>query len=197
MSCGRMSLTVPIQTPTPTDSRQTARHVHVGILAVRLPLTHWRSAFVERQATTTPSLPSATLCPIGSSFQIGNRGEPSLYRILTTSRNVRLLLERNDVLAMAGFSVVSPRYPEQAPDLAAQEHVDAVIIGHSIDPEVRRFLIAQLRRLSSKCVICFVYQAPDREGEPLADVSLDVTKGPEPLILALQERLPKAARKAS
>jgi len=45
MSCGRMSLTVPIQTPTPTDSRQTARYVHVGILAGRLPLTHWRSAF--------------------------------------------------------------------------------------------------------------------------------------------------------
>jgi len=45
MSCGRMSLTVPIQTLTPNDSRQTARYVHVGILAVRLPLTHWRSAF--------------------------------------------------------------------------------------------------------------------------------------------------------
>ena len=116
-----------------------------------------------------------------------------MYRILSTSRNVRLLLERNSVLAMAGFSVISPKTPEQAPALAAQEHVDAVIIGHSIDAELRRSLISELRRVCPGCVICFVYQAPDTQGEPLADISLDVTKGPDPLIVALQEKLPRTA----
>jgi hypothetical protein len=119
-----------------------------------------------------------------------------MYRILSISRNVRLLLSRNDILAMAGFSVVSPRTPEQAPDLAAQEHVDAVIIGHSIDAASRKSLIKELRRACPGCVICFVYEAPDH-GEPLADVSLDVTKGPEPLILALRERLPRLDVKGS
>ena len=114
-----------------------------------------------------------------------------MYRVLSISRNVGLLLSRNDILAMAGFSVVSPRHPEQAAELAAQEEVDAVIIGHSVDPLLRKSLIKQLRRIRPSCIICFVYVAPDSEGEPLADISLDVTTGPEPLILTLQDRLPR------
>jgi hypothetical protein len=117
-----------------------------------------------------------------------------MYRILSTSRNVRLLLNRNSVLAMAGFSVISPRYPEQAPLLAAQEQVDAVIIGHSVDPFVRKSIIHDLRRRCPECMICFVYTAPDTKGEGLADASLDVTKGPEALIRLLQERLPRKTK---
>jgi hypothetical protein len=116
-----------------------------------------------------------------------------MYRVLSISRNIRLLLSRNDVLAMAGFSVISPKYPEQAPLLAATEQVDAAIIGHSVDLPLRRSLISEIRRACPNCVICFVYAAPDTTGEPLADISLDVTHGPEPLILALQERLPQVS----
>jgi hypothetical protein len=114
-----------------------------------------------------------------------------MYRVLSTSRNVRLLLSRNSVLALAGFSVISPKSPEAAPLLASQESVDAVVIGHSVDSKTRKKIIAELRRLCPDCLICFVYQQPDNGKEPLADVSLDVTKGPEPLILFLQERLPR------
>lgn len=95
---------------------------------------------------------------------------------------------------MAGFSVISPRYPEQAPLLAAQQQVDAVIIGHSIDPFVRKSIIRELRRICPGCIICFVYAAPETKGESLADTSLDVTSGPEPLIRVLQERLPRTAK---
>jgi len=115
-----------------------------------------------------------------------------MYRVLSTSRNVRLLLSRNNVLALAGFSVISPKHPEQSAILAAQENVDAVVIGHSIDAELRKSIIAELRVACPQCLICFVYEAPDTSGEPLADVSLDVTNGPEPLIVALQERLPRS-----
>ena len=120
-----------------------------------------------------------------------------MYRILSISRNVRLLLERNDTLAAAGFSVISPRHPEQAAVLAAQEQVDAFVIGHSVEPQLRHRLIEEVRRSCRRCVICFVYAAPDTSGEPLADVSLDITKGPEPLILTLEERLPRIEEKAS
>jgi hypothetical protein len=113
-----------------------------------------------------------------------------MYRVLSTSRNVRLLLERNSILALAGFSVVSPKRPEEAPLLASQESVDAVVIGHSVDSTTRKNIITDLRRLCPGCLICFVYAAPETEGERLADVSLDVTKGPEPLIVFLEDRLP-------
>lgn len=117
-----------------------------------------------------------------------------MYRILSTSRNVRLLLERNSVLAMAGFSVISPRYPEQTPLLAAQQQVDAVVIGHSVDPFVRKSIIRDLRQISPECVICFVYAAPETKGEIRADASLDVTNGPEALIRLLEERLPRNSK---
>ena len=102
-----------------------------------------------------------------------------------------LLLSRNSVLALAGFSVISPKTPEETPLLASHENVDAVVIGHSVDPELRKKIIAELRDLSPGCLICFVYVLPSEKTEPLADVSLDVTNGPEPLILFLQEQLPR------
>jgi hypothetical protein len=120
-----------------------------------------------------------------------------MYRVLSTSRNTSLLISRNDVLAMAGFSVISPRSPEQAPSLAAQQSVDAVVIGHSVEPPLRKEIIAAVREAIPECVICFAYAAPDTEGEPLADVSLDVTHGAEPLVLALQQRLPRTTAKVS
>jgi len=114
-----------------------------------------------------------------------------MYRILSISRNVRLLLSRNDLLSLAGFSVVSPRHPEQAAILASRERVDALVIGHSIEPHLRKSVIEELRVICPGCLVCFVYTAPDTGGEALADVSLDVTEGTEPLIRYLQEQLPR------
>lgn len=114
-----------------------------------------------------------------------------MYRVLSISRNVRLLLARNSILALAGFSVVSPKTPEEAPLLASQEAVDAVLIGHSVDSEMRKNVIAELRRLCPGCLICFVYEKPDEGKEPLADASVDVTDGPEPLIRLLEGSLPR------
>ncbi|HUI84580.1 MAG TPA: hypothetical protein VL240_10165 [Candidatus Binatia bacterium] len=102
-----------------------------------------------------------------------------------------MLLERNDILAMAGFKVISPRHPDEAVMLAATEDVDAVVIGHSVDPDTRTEIITGLRSTCPGCVICFVYAAPETKGEPLADVSLDVSKGPEPLVAYLKDRLPR------
>lgn len=70
-----------------------------------------------------------------------------MYRVLSTSRNVRLLLERNDILALAGVNVISPRHPDEAVMLAAREDVDAVVIGHSVDADTRKAIIADLRRV--------------------------------------------------
>ncbi len=77
--------------------------------------------------------------------------------------------------------------------LASHEDVDAVVIGHSVDADTRKTLITELRRVRPGCLICFVYEKPDEGTEPLSDVSLDVTKGPEPLITFLQDRLPRTS----
>ena len=68
-----------------------------------------------------------------------------MYRVLSISKNVHLLLSRNDILAVAGFSVISPKEVEQAPALAAQEKVDAVVIGHSVEPSLRQEIITEVR----------------------------------------------------
>ena len=120
-----------------------------------------------------------------------------MYRILSVSRDDLFLLNRNDVLAAAGFSVISPREPEDTTALAAGERVHAVIIGHSVEPPLRRSIIEKIRAAYPQCIVCFVYAAPQATGEPLADVSVDVTREPERLIIALQERLPNDEARAS
>jgi DNA-binding NtrC family response regulator len=115
-----------------------------------------------------------------------------MYRILSVSRNVNLLLSRNDALAMAGFTVVSPRTPEEAPLLAAERDVDAVIIGHSVEQGTRERIVAAVRHVRPASLVVFVYAFPDTKGDPTADLSIDVTDGPEKLIAALQERFPRS-----
>jgi hypothetical protein len=115
-----------------------------------------------------------------------------MYSILSVSRNTRRLLERNGTLALAGFRVFSPRTPEEAPCLALEKNVDAVVIGHSVEPPDRAIIIEAIRRVCPECIIVFAYASPDTAGEPLANVSIDVTHGAEPLIDELQNRLPQA-----
>ena len=120
-----------------------------------------------------------------------------MYRILSVSRNTSLLLRRNDALAMAGFSVVSPKSPSEAPFLALQRNVDAIVIGHSVKPEEREIIIQAIRRVCPACVVVFVYLAHESGPEPLADLSLDVTNGAENLISELQTRLPRIQQNAA
>ena len=112
-----------------------------------------------------------------------------MYRILSVSRNVSLLLQRNDALAIAGFRVFSPKRPEDAPMLLDQQAADAVVIGHSVLAKQRRTLIRQIRERRPGVPIFFVYAAPEKAGEPLADLSIDVTPGPQLLVQAIQQWL--------
>lgn len=112
-----------------------------------------------------------------------------MFRILSASSNTRLLLTRNNALAIAGYTVASPRIPEETLLLLTQQRFDAVILGHSIEPEKRRMIIEQVRANAPEAVIVFVYVSSESIEEPLADFSVDVTSGPEPLIRALEERL--------
>lgn len=110
---------------------------------------------------------------------------------MTISRRRKLLLTRNDALAMAGFSVVSPRLPEEAPLLMMGRQFDAVLIGDSVEPELRAEIVAHVRNINPSCLVVFVRALPGIADEPLADLSIDESHGTEPLIAALEDRLPE------
>jgi hypothetical protein len=112
-----------------------------------------------------------------------------MYRIISLSRDLNVLLRRNNVLAMAGFSVLSPAYPEEAAIIAAKQRADAIVIGDSFERLVRQRLIAEMRRFCPNCPIFFVYALPARTGEVFADESVDVTNGQDLLVVALREKL--------
>jgi hypothetical protein len=113
----------------------------------------------------------------------------TLIRILSVSRDTSLLLSRNDALAIAGFSVVSPKAPEEAPQLLTQQVVDAVVIGHSIVPKERTALISAIRKVRGSVLLVFVFTLPHSGPEPLADLSVDVTEGPSALVKVLEDHL--------
>jgi hypothetical protein len=84
------------------------------------------------------------------------RGACSLSRILSVSRNPRFFVNRNDALALAGYGVASPKEPEDALVLFAQESFDAVMIGDSVERETRESLIAVMRDKRRICPLCLL-----------------------------------------
>ncbi len=105
-----------------------------------------------------------------------------MYRILSVSRDARLLFTRNNALAAAGFRVIAPTTPARAPQLVAGQNIDAVVLGHSLAPKTRQHIIQKVRQIDPCCPIFFVYEHPDTKGEPLADLSIDVTHGSDALV---------------
>lgn len=107
-----------------------------------------------------------------------------MKKILTISNNPRLLAVRNDMLAISGYSVASPRYLGDAPMMLAAEDFVAVIIGHSVLPAERRRLIPLMRAIRP---VPIVFVAPTGEPpEPLADYSVDIGQNPGALLAVLQ-----------
>ena len=111
-----------------------------------------------------------------------------MYSILTLSRNTRVMLQRNDTLALAGYRVISPRDPDRAPLLAKEQTVDAVVIAQCVEPELRGRIIQELRQLCPQCAVVFVYTGPEQL-EKMADVCVDVTDGNDVLISVLERNL--------
>ncbi len=112
-----------------------------------------------------------------------------MVRILSVSRNTHLLVKRNNALALAGYSVQSPKTPQDAPSLLAQNYFQAVIIGHSISSEQRKQIIPALRKVNPAIPIIFVYASPEPGAEPLADLCVDVADDPAELVKVLDNNV--------
>jgi hypothetical protein len=114
-----------------------------------------------------------------------------MSRILSVSGDTHLLVTRNHALAAGGYCIASPKLPEDAPLLFAEGNFQAVIIGHSVIPDVRKRIIPSLRKTNSAVPIIFVFSSPESGSEPLADLSVDVSAGPSLLLFVLNARLLK------
>lgn len=111
--------------------------------------------------------------------------------------NYGLLLTRNDLLAVAGYSVASPRQPEDAPLLFSSERFDVVLIGDSVAARVRQRIMEQLRELRPEVPILYVYADPRYKEEPLADERVDVCGDPEPLLDAIERQMKRSRKLAA
>src|ERR1700687_3718421 len=77
-------------------------------------------------------------------------------RLLSVSRSTPLLIGRNDMLAIAGYSVSSPREPLDAILLLQHDDYLAVLIGHSVMPGEAAAIAAKAKSL--RIAVIFVYQ---------------------------------------
>ncbi|MBV9610122.1 MAG: MEDS domain-containing protein [Acidobacteria bacterium] len=127
---------------------------------------------------------------IGAEAQVEDSVPRDRRRILSVSTNTRMLITRNDTLAVAGYSVASPKEPEEAAFMLATQPFDIVVIADSVRQRKRAALIPALRAIRQDVPIVYVHAGEDPAVESLADLSVDVSSGPVALIAALQKRSP-------
>ena len=105
-------------------------------------------------------------------------------KILSVSRDRTILLSRNDALAIAGFSVSSPKQPEEAVHILLTTEIDVIVLGHSIPKKERMSLSAQFREIRPGVPIIVLFE--DRpEPDEKADAFVPLRAGPEVLIGAI------------
>jgi DNA-binding response OmpR family regulator len=112
----------------------------------------------------------------------------AIVRILNVSRDRAILLARNDALAVAGFSVVSPREPSEALQILATTNIDVIILGHSIPFEERGQLSREFHQISSNVPIIVLFKGVPEEREQ-ADAFVSIDEGSEVLIHAIHRCL--------
>jgi len=91
-------------------------------------------------------------------------------RLLSVSRDTPLLIGRNDMLAIAGYSVSSPREPLDAILLLQHDEYLAVLIGHSVLPDEAAAIAAKAKALHLPVIYVYRGNVPKPEW---ADLSVD------------------------
>lgn len=120
-------------------------------------------------------------CALGR-CEVGSPGVGK--KILSVSRDRSILFARNDALAIAGFSVSSPKQPEEAVHILLTSDIDVILLGHSIPKAERRALSEQFREVKPGVPIIVLFDDRPEPGEA-ADAFVPVNAGPEVLIGAI------------
>lgn len=106
-------------------------------------------------------------------------------RLLTVSRSAPLLIGRNDLLATAGYSVVSPKLPADALVLLEQGEYVAVLIGHTVYENEGEQIAQRAKDLGLPAI--FVYEGEARSPE-WADLAVDTSAQIDTLLNFLDQR---------
>lgn len=106
-------------------------------------------------------------------------------KLLSLSADIGTLIARNDALASAGFIVSSPNDVTRAPLMVASDHFSAVVIGNSVRPALRQFVIQAIRRADPEVPVIFV-TIVSGEDEPSADHRIDIAEDFGPLVRLLK-----------
>lgn len=110
---------------------------------------------------------------------------PPTRRLLSVSRDTPLLIGRNDMLAIAGYSVSSPREPLDAILLLQHDEYLAVLIGHSVLPEEAIVIAKKAKALQIPAIFVFQGQLDPPEW---ADFSVDTGKNVGALLHYLEQQ---------
>ena len=98
---------------------------------------------------------------------------PPTRRLLSVSRDTPLLIGRNDLLAIAGYSVSSPREPLDAIVLLQHDDYLAVLIGHSVLPREALVIAEKAKALNIPAIFAFQGQV---EAPVWADFAVDTQR---------------------
>ncbi len=117
-------------------------------------------------------------------------------RILSVSRDKSYLLPRNDALAIAGFSVSSPKEPGEAVHILLSTDVDVIVLGHSIPKAERMALTAQFRTIRPQVPVIVLFDKKPDEDES-ADAFVPLRAGPEVLIGVIHSCIAGSGKKSA
>jgi hypothetical protein len=106
-------------------------------------------------------------------------------RLLSVSRSTQLLIGRNDMLAIAGYAVSSPREPLDAILLLQHEDYLAVLIGHTVRADEAEAIAAKAKTLHVPAI--FVDPGGNLPAPAWADLSVDNDGGISRLLNFLEK----------
>lgn len=82
-----------------------------------------------------------------------------LKRVLSTSWHAGALETRNRIIEASGYEVTTTREPQLFLKLLQEQHFDALVLGDSIDLDVRVALMLEAKRLKPQIPVLVFYRS--------------------------------------
>jgi DNA-binding NtrC family response regulator len=126
------------------------------------------------------------------------RGFPVKPRVLSVSHDDVVLSTRNQVLVQAGYHVTTTTELEQAVACLTEQPFDVVVLGDSIQANLRHQLAGKVKATRPSTAVLMLYlpgEAPPPKGH--VDAMVGSLDGPEALLAAIQGLLPERRRASS
>ena len=107
--------------------------------------------------------------------------------IISSGLNVALLRVRNAIIQQAGYAVLTSKESAMVLEMAAKDHVGAVVLCSSIPVQLRANLARELKKLRPELPVIAIYSdGEDEQLRPVADYLVPSIHGiAQPLVEAI------------